>query len=321
MNDDFVRKIAANRSALGLKVTELSKLAGISAKYLYNIEKNADVSNPATRKKNISLEKVRDIILALSLKNINEKAKKFIKDSKDVKTTFFKSKGKEIQLPLEDELNLNTLRDLVFSSIGLEVYSDNFRPTLKDTTKEIEVEKFISTLKGISFDKMQHAYEIWTFSDILTEGFHDISSAERVAANIINYKIAYTYFIPFGHTRGKAAYNNIKDQIEKLLKIAPKNLQEFWKGNKWKEFVKFYELPKVAFFSRFRLYDPKGVVKGNYNVGGTYSTTVSLVDIDVDTVVELRNNLRDIMYEIEANKKTGNTIIKTFDCEGAKSNF
>lgn len=321
MDKDFVKKLSEYRSGLKLNVPALARLVGLSPKYLYNIEKQQDenLKDAEHQKKNISFDKLRNIILSLSLKHIDPDTAKFLKEKKNTKDGYF---TKESLLPPPDKLNLSVLRDLLFSSVGLSEYIKSYKPVERVHTSETELKDFIETLKGKSTRSINHDYQIWTFSDVLSDSFTNESTAPVTANNIISFKIKYVYFTPFAEeTQQRTAFNNVRLAVKKILANSDAETKRYWEKEGWEKYLIFYGLSQTAFLCRFRLYNPAGIVTGNYNVGGTFPKTSEFVNMYNETAIEVRNKLRNIMQEIDAQNSDKPVFIERLDCHAVKRIF
>lgn len=320
MNREFVEKFIYYRKELQLKVADLAKLIGLSTKYIYNIEKEANGKKGIKdqSKKNISLEKLRDIILVLSQKKVTSNMRAFLEDA-DIKTEgFFNGIS-----PNPKELNLDILHYLSLASVNLESYSAHFQIIDDLSTSGTELSEFIKSHIGDkAISTIYHDYQVWTFSDVLSDGFNKSASAKLTAYNIINYKIKYVYFIPIDDDfQPEIAYKNVKKAVNELLSNVNEEIQAYWKNENWEEYLIYYGISKASFLCRFRLYNATGEVTGNYNLGGITRETMKLINMEKETAVEMRNKLISIQREIESKDPEKNELRKTIGLYGMRKIF
>lgn len=285
MADNFRDYLRKYRDDLGLKVQKLGNIAGLSKPYLHNLQNHK-------LKRNLSFEKLKDVIVLLSQKEISQTQENFVSQESGITTgtNDQKKKGKRTPsffdffgFPEPSKLDLHKFKKLLFVSTGLTQYENSFMPVESIADSKTVIKEYIEQyqLDKQKISELKHTYEVWTLSDILGETFFD-QSAEETAQFIIKFKIKYRNFVPLeDNTQWIAAYERIKFFIEEEVSKSSKEIKQYWsKEDKWEKYLHFYGISRASFFVRLRIYNPYSPnAKGNYNVGGKTVNTAKFANI------------------------------------------
>jgi len=225
------------RKQKNYSIRELAGKTALSEKYLYNIEREG-VFN-LQEKKNISLRKLRNIIIALSVES-------------DLET-----------------VDYAVLKDLLFSAIGLDYYQDAFLHIETDRSKMI-INKgenisrlYLDQINEINGDRV-HLYEIWALGYPATE-----SAISNLSRNVLDCHIKHSFFL-YETENIKPIVSFIKYTMSEDLDNSNEK-SNYWRTENWRDYIKIYILPEIIFFNDFTLYNPN-----EYSVSGIFHLDSSL---------------------------------------------
>lgn len=278
---------------------ELGRIVGISHQYLNSIE---------LKNKIPSTEKLRRLFVALSLKQ---------KPNKPVLVEF----NDEIHFPDAAELDLNRLKQLVFEATGLSVYEKSYEPLEVLTNSKLVVKEYMQQkgLDQLPIEELRHSFQIWALNDKPGESLFE-DSAYKTAYNILRYRVNYVNFMPISDDfQWRLAFQNISEQVELLLPKLDKPIRDYWaRDDDWKNYLRFYGLSAIAFFTRFRIYDPlgAGTTAGNFNIGGTDKADIRFVGIIQSNLPSMIEKLRSIITAHQVGLlREEPYLIKALGCE------
>lgn len=333
--------ICENRKRLGLTITDLNLLSGISKQYLNNLEKS-------NAERNISTKKLKRLVLILSSKTskvlgpLLENAKSKMSDGEipeiESENSSLKSIDDEEISPKDPvdidyepfvlekkDIDFDVLKNFVFLATDLVEYVDLFLEINNNLgEKKDDVSKFINTKEGVPIEELNHNYEVWTVSDVLSENISD-NELNKTVRNILFYKIKYVNFIDYSSDfEAKIAYAKIEKVKDEILKDCNANVQKYWEENNFFEYFKLYGISSFAFFSRLRIFNPLSVnISGTYNIGGKTLDSIKFVDIESSVLNSIRDNLSKIittdtaglLLNDDENLLVLNSRVKKFDYE------
>lgn len=305
--------ICENRKRLGLTITDLNLLSGISKQYLNNLEKS-------NAERNISTKKLKRLILILSsktsevLESLLENAKNRMSDGDISEIESDSSSLKLIddeEIPSKDpvdidyesivlekkDIDFDILKNFVFLATDLVEYVDLFLEINNNLgEKKDDISKFINSIEGVPIEELNHNYEVWTVSDVLSENISD-NELNKTVSNILFYKIKYVNFIDYSSDfEAKIAYAKIEKVKDEILKGSDASFQIYWNDNDFFEYFKLYGISTFAFFSRLRIFNPLSVnICGTYNIGGKTLDSIKFVDIESSVLNTIRDNLSKII--------------------------
>jgi DNA-binding XRE family transcriptional regulator len=324
MENSFSYFLRVYRDELRLTFERLGNIAGLSKQYLHNLENHK-------LNKNLSFEKLKDVIVLLSQKEVSSEQDKFVTKSKNPKAaasktgrrkkgegnpSYYDKKG----FPEPSELDLEKFKKMLFVSTGLTKYENSFVPVESIASSKTEIDEYIERNKFAEqkIAELKHTYEVWTLSDILGETLFD-ESAEKTAEYIIKNKIKYINFVPLDdNTQWRTAYQRIKSFAEKIIGESNKATKDYWtKKDKWENYIHFYGVSNASFFIRLRIYNPYSPnARGNYNVGGKTANTAKFANILSTEIPMIVDRLKLIVFADVAKQfdKGENHLIKELGC-------
>lgn len=336
-NIDFNTNFHIARRSLSTKsftltLENLGYAVGLSKQHLTNLSALEPKRKPSGGDKNkprsyfLSYEKLKEVILFLSLYSLNETHIEFIKNKKngtENSATYFSKFG----YPEVKHLNLERLKLLLFSAIELLSYAEFFLATKKINNSKNEVDSFLELVdkNGKSYyekkvEEINHSYQIWTLTDVLGESqFED--AAKKTAEYILKYKILYINFIPLSeNNEWVIAKNNLEKKINSILSSST-YLKQYWDNDDWKKYWIVYGVSESSFLTRLRVYNVLSESPtGNYNVGGTTIENIELVNILPDEASAIKRKLSPIVKADKAGKlfTDKNTHIPELNCYANK---
>lgn len=274
--NNFGSLLRKYRTRYGFTLKELGDIADISPQYLNSIENTSGkIPNP---------EKLRRLCVALSLK---QKPDKFVLIETDNAVD-------------SAELDLNRLKQLVFEASGLSIYEKSYEPLEVLTNSKLVVQEYMQQkgLDQLPVEELRHSFQIWALNDKPGESLFE-DSAYKTAYNILRYRVNYVNFMPISDDfQWRLAFQNISEQIDLLRPKLDKSIRDYWaRDDDWKNYLRFYGLSEIAFFTRFRIYDPlgAGTTAGNFNIGGTDKADIRFVGIMQSSLPSMIEKLRSII--------------------------
>jgi transcriptional regulator with XRE-family HTH domain len=276
MNKEFGAKLRYYRNEKGYDIYDLSAIVGISDRYLYNLE--------AGKKKNISFQKLRDLILTLSLDGVVRPGLEPIQY------------GTTSNFPDQLELNLHVLKDLLFAATGLYSYTHCYRQIITSAGLHAIKEEVIYD-RPVRKDAQ---YEIWLFGNYTVQ-----RNIESMIYDIVNYKLHYRIFISL-KSNLEELHRDLTRLVHETISNAAAETREFLGKNKWEKLLTVYLLPDVYFLSNFHLYNAKG--QGLFGLIEMHANPIQeqqLELMETFTVNDYQEKIKGIMFKVAENSADG----------------
>lgn len=277
-----------------ITIRDLADLTGVSYQYINGIE---------NKNKFTSIDLLRNLALILSQEQ--SVIKELIERKEKIEPLCVDETDK---LDLYKSANPDILFDILLKGTKLSKFKDKITFVNKAISQFEVSDSLTNKLSQLSFDEINHDYQIWTITDLMGEAISE-KAARETAERIVKYKIKHCYFIPFDdYTKWKEGIFEVSKLVKEMLH--EKKHKENWKGaNPLEDYLRVYGISSVAFFSRCRIYNVKSEnAVGNYNIGGTTIEESKLADMPTQLINEIRKKLQiiisaDNINELEKGKR------------------
>lgn len=196
-------------------------------------------------------------------------------------------------IPLPNQLKIDVLKELMFSSLGL--------GSLSNTLVEKET---LASLYRWQYDMLYHNFtenssytncDNWVFIDP-----DSYWSFYNIAYCIIQHKVSYTLFFPDYDNHNLQIGKALNDYITYMLDIASPDIKEWWRSEDWRKHVRLFAISHHFFFNHFCICDARDPdnLFGWTSFGHDTAGEPIIIKLPYATALSYKNKVSEIMLEI-----------------------